>query len=327
MSHATARTAGLGLLGGVTTAAAALAARAVFEHGRKQAEEGFRLREESFPVLSPGAEPIRILHISDIHLTPRQEPKLAWLRSLAALEPDAVINTGDNLGHGQVNDELLDALAPLLRLPGAFVPGSNDYYAPVKKNPARYFFTTTPRGDQDPAHPTLPWTELFGAFETHWHNLTNSTARLRIKDTELLLAGVDDPHLRREAFPGFPITGRYTARTGRSPVRIGVLHAPYQRVLNQMTAQGADVLLAGHTHGGQICLPGQRALVSNCDLPPRQAAGAFRWQTRDAQGQPRSAYLNISAGIGAAPLVPIRLFCPPEAVLVTLTPAGEPRSS
>lgn len=327
MNHATARTAVWGLLGGVATAAAALTVRTFYEHGRGQAAHGFRLREETFPVLSPGAQPIRILHISDIHLTPGQAPKLAWLRSLAELNPDVVINTGDNLGHDQVNDELLAALAPLLRLPGAFVPGSNDYYAPVKKNPARYFFGAAPRSDQDSTHPTLPWAQLFAAFEDTWHNLTNSTARLRINGTELLLAGVDDPHLRREAFPGFPITGRYSARTGHNPVRIGVLHAPYQRVLNQMTAQGADVLLAGHTHGGQICLPGQRALVSNCDLPPRQAAGAFRWQTRDAQGEPRAAHLNISAGIGAAPMVPIRLFCPPEAVLVTLTPADKPHRS
>lgn len=323
MSHVatTARTAVWGLLGGVATAAAAAAARAIFDHGRRQADHGFTLREETFPVLSPGADPIRLLHISDIHLTPNEAPKLAWLRSLSELNPDVVINTGDNLGHAEVNDQLLDALEPLLQLPGAFVPGSNDYYAPVKKNPARYFLGTGDHSSRVITHPELPWEELFAGFEHKWQNLTNRTGRLRINGTELLLAGVDDPHLRRESFPGFPITGRYTARTGRRPVRIGVLHAPYQRVLNHMTAHGADVLLAGHTHGGQICLPGQRALVSNCDLPPSQASGAFRWEATDPHGQSCSAHLNISAGIGSAPTVPVRLFCPPEAVLITLTAA------
>ncbi|MFC0583027.1 metallophosphoesterase [Micrococcoides hystricis] len=320
----TVKTAGAGLLAGVAAAGASLLVRATYEHGRALAERGFTVRHETFPVLSPGAEPIKVLHLGDIHLTPGQHHKLAWLKALAALEPDVVINTGDNLGHPEVNAELLDVLEPLLAVPGVFVPGSNDYYAPIKKNPLRYFLTPAAKVGAKDDHPVLPWQELFAGFSRNWLDLTNRTGRLQINGTELLFSGVDDPHLRREAFPGFPITGRESAKTGRAPVRIGVLHAPYQRVLNQMTAQRADVLFAGHTHGGQICLPGSRALVSNCDLPPSLASGATHWNATDATGQQRSAWLNITAGIGSAPTVPLRFFCPPEAVLVTLTAGAEP---
>ena len=277
--------------------------------GRQQAETGFVLRQETLPILPTGSADIRLLHISDIHLTPGQNTKLAWLSSLADLAPDVVVNTGDNLGHAQVNEELLQALSPLLDIPGVYVPGSNDYYAPKPKNPLRYF-----RGPSalDDSLTELPWQELFAGFG-NWHNLTNRRAAVAVNGVELNFAGVDDPHLRREAFPGFGLPTRYVGKSLTGPVRIGVLHAPYQRVLNEMAAGGAHLMLAGHTHGGQICLPGQRALVTNCDLPPEKASGLQRWN---------ESWLNISAGIGSAPTVPYRFFCPPEAVLLTLTPAA-----
>ncbi|WP_258934393.1 hypothetical protein [Nesterenkonia pannonica] len=67
---------------------------------------------------------------------PGQRKAFEWLRQLADLEPDLVINTGDNLSHPDAVDEVLDALAALRQFPGAFVPGSNDYFAPQLKNPS-----------------------------------------------------------------------------------------------------------------------------------------------------------------------------------------------
>lgn len=99
----------------------------------------FVLREETLPILPEGSAPLRILHLSDIHFVPSQRKKAAWLRSLATLQPDLVVNTGDNLSHPHAVVPLLDALQPLLKFPGVFVPGSNDYYAPRFKNPATYF--------------------------------------------------------------------------------------------------------------------------------------------------------------------------------------------
>jgi predicted MPP superfamily phosphohydrolase len=90
---------------------------------------------------------------------------------------------------------------------------------------------------------------------------------------------------------------------------IGVTHAPYRRVLDAMVADALPLILAGHTHGGQVCVPGFGALTTNCDLPWRQAKGVSRWG---------EAYLHVSAGLGTSPYAPVRFACPPEATLLTL---------
>ena len=91
-------------------------------------------------------------------------------------------------------------------------------------------------------------------------------------------------------------------------------HAPYQRVLDHFTSDGADLILAGHTHGGQICVPGYGALVTNCDLPTWRARGLHDW---DVDG--RTTPVNVSGGIGTSRFAPVRIACRPEAVLITLT--------
>jgi predicted MPP superfamily phosphohydrolase len=77
----------------------------------------FRLRRLTVPVLAPGARPLRVLHLSDLHMTPGQDKKREWVRSLAALEPDLVVDTGDNLAHVEAVPVVLDALGPLLEAP------------------------------------------------------------------------------------------------------------------------------------------------------------------------------------------------------------------
>jgi predicted MPP superfamily phosphohydrolase len=78
-----------------------------------------------------------------------------------------------------------------------------------------------------------------------------------------------------------------------------------------MVADGVALVLAGHTHGGQLCIPGVGALVTNCDLPRRQAKGVSSWE-----GVP----LHVSAGLGCSPYAPVRFACRPEASLLTLVP-------
>ena len=111
--------------GGAALGAAGLAYAAGYE------VRAFTLRRVSVPVLAPGQRPLRVLHLSDLHLVPDQRRKRAWVRALAGLEPDLVVDTGDNLGHLEAVPAVLDALGSLLERPGAFVMGSNDYYAPA----------------------------------------------------------------------------------------------------------------------------------------------------------------------------------------------------
>src|SRR3954469_18995464 len=122
----------------VTTSAAAIVLGAgVVGYAWGYERKSFRLREYDVPVLPAGADRVRILHLSDLHATPRQPWKVEWVRALDRLRPDLVIDTGDNLASHQAVPVVLEALGRLLDRPGAFVPGSNDWFAPVPKNPAR----------------------------------------------------------------------------------------------------------------------------------------------------------------------------------------------
>ncbi|AYY11798.1 metallophosphoesterase [Actinobacteria bacterium YIM 96077] len=269
----------------------------------------YRLRRFDVPVLAPGSQPLRVLHISDLHLTPGQERKISWVRGLAALEPDLVVTTGDNLAHPDAVPGVLQAYEPFLDTPGAFVFGSNDYYSPRPKNPASYLLPVGGRAVAD--KPDLPWTELRDHLRAAgWLDLTNSRGRLTIDGRDLLLAGVDDPHLGRDRY------GHVTAPVrGHADLTIGVTHAPYLRVLDAMAADGYQLLLAGHTHGGQLCVPGYGALVTNCDLEPARVKGVSR---HPAHGGPDAAWMHVSAGLGTSPYAPFRFACPPEATLLTL---------
>lgn len=272
----------------------------------------FGVRHESVAVLPPGMSDLRVLHLSDIHMVPGQEAKRRWLRSLADMEPDLVVNTGDNLSHRTAVAPLLEALEPLMKFPGVYVPGSNCYFAPRPKNPLRYL-----RGPSKPPSDNpnieLPWRDMHAAFgAAGWLNLANRNLSLPWGPLRLDFSGVDDPHLELDSYAGWP---HGSATSALAPhVRIALAHAPYQRVLDTFTADGADIIFAGHTHGGQVCIPGYGALVSNCDLPTWRARGLTQWELDG-----RSVPLNVSAGIGTSRFAPVRVACPPEAVIVTLT--------
>lgn len=277
----------------------------------------FTLRDQTVPVLPPGSSDIHVLHISDLHLTPKQTDKIEWVRSLAALEPDFVVNTGDNMAHREVLPALRYALEPLLAFPGAFAMGSNDYYAPVPKNPARYLLPDArSAAPQQPAE--LPWHELALTFTgAGWHDMTNRRALARVGEVEFELVGVDDAHLDLDDFPA----REPEVRSTNPSVRVGITHAPYTRVLNDMVADGCELIFAGHTHGGQLCLPVYGALVTNCDLDRGRAKGLHGWPgpRPDEFGGHGSAWLHVSAGLGTSPYAPVRFACRPEATLLKLT--------
>jgi predicted MPP superfamily phosphohydrolase len=289
-------------LGAATLGAAAVAYAAGYE------VRAFTTRFVEVPVLPVGASPLRLLHLSDLHLVPTQRLKREWLRSLAALEPDFVVNTGDNLAHLEAVPAVLDALGPLLQRPGAFVFGSNDYFGPKPKNPARYLLRHGGRKRIQGVR--LPWQDLQAGLRTAgWLDLNNARAEVMVGGTCLQLAGTDDPHIGRDRYGDLPPAPAPTA----GAVPIGVTHAPYRRVLDAMAADQLPLILAGHTHGGQLCVPGIGALVTNCDLPRRQARGLSRWG---------ESWLHVSAGAGTSPYTPVRFACRPEATLLTLLPRG-----
>jgi len=279
----------------------------------------FVLRRFHVPVLPDGAEPLRVLHLSDLHLLPRQRAKAKWVHSLASLDPDLVINTGDNIAGHDAVPALLDAYELLLDIPGVFVLGSNDYFAPKLKNPLGYL--TRHHAKEVGTTDRLPTTALVRGLESKgWVDLTNRRDTLTVRGLRLDFVGVDDPHLGYDRLD--VVRGD---ASGQADLTIGVTHAPYQRVLDTFAADGASLLVAGHTHGGQVCAPGYGALVTNCDLDTGRAKGVSRWWP-GADGAPSSqapsdaAWLVVSAGLGTAPTAPVRLACRPEATLLTLVP-------
>jgi hypothetical protein len=268
----------------------------------------FVLRQVAVPVLASGNRALRVLHLSDLHMTPSQHKKQRWVRRLADLEPDLVVNTGDNLAHRDAVDVVLDSLGPLLERPGVFVLGSNDYFAPVLKNPARYLMADSARQRRYGAR--LPWRDLRDAFTgSGWLDVNNRRATLTVRGLRLAFAGVDDPHL------GYDRLDRIGgAADATADLAVGVTHAPYLRVLDAFHADSYPLVFAGHTHGGQLCLPGKGALVTNCDLETARAKGLHHHPAGDVTG----SWLHVSAGLGTSPMAPVRFCCRPEATLLTL---------
>ena len=267
----------------------------------------FTLRRHTLPLLAPGSEPLSILHISDLHMMPGQRRKQQFVSSLAELRPDMVVNTGDNLSSDRAVPSVVQALGPLLDRPGAFVFGSNDYFAPVPKNPLSYIGLGAKKHSAVP----LPWRDLKAAFtERGWVDATHRRAEIAVDGRRVLVAGVDDPHIGRD---------RYDEIAGPAgpafDLRLGLLHSPEPRVLDRFDADGYDLAMAGHTHGGQLCLP-TGAIITNCGIDRSRAQGLSAWG--------RDLVLHVSAGLGTSPYVPIRTFCRPEATLLELVAVPTP---
>ena len=284
------------LAGAVTVAGAACVG-----YGILVERDWYRLRRERVEALDPGQAPLTVLHLSDLHMTAADARRVAFLERLAAEPVDLVVLTGDMLGEPAGLGPVLDALGRFRpRLGAVAVLGSNDYWAPRFRNPLTYFMGPSSRRGR--SSPRNPWRELVDGLEARgWTVLSNRRGQLG----DIELAGLDDPHIRRDD----PATAVPANGDARPRLRLGVVHSPYRRALDAFAGNGYDLVLAGHTHGGQVCLPGVGALVTNCDLPRDRVRGLSRWG---------SSWLHVSAGLGTSKYAPFRFACRPEASLLTV---------
>jgi predicted MPP superfamily phosphohydrolase len=142
-----------------------------------------------------------------------------------------------------------------------------------------------------------------------WHEINNTATQMTVKGTNISFFGTDDPHeLRDDTAKAKTELQKLT----KADLIIGVTHAPYLRVLEELGE--ADIVFAGHTHGGQVCWPFLgRALVTNCDLPTKYARGLHQVPLKN-----KKLWLNVCAGLGHSIYAPVRLACRPEVRVVTL---------
>lgn len=286
------------------TGAAAGLGLAAWGHGQLN---NFQLRQHELPLLPPGTlrgrkQEFRLLHVSDLHMIPGQEEKIAWVSALDSLSPDLVVNTGDNLSDKRAVPDALNALGPLLNRPGMVVFGTNDYWAPRLPNLAKYLL----KQKRQPSYIDLPWKDLRAAFiERGWRDATHKRLEFQVGTVRIAAAGVDDPHHDLDDYD--LIAG---APNADADLSLGLLHSPEPRVLDRFAADGYQLALAGHTHGGQICLPGGKALITNSGIDRGRAQGLHEHE---------GMQLHVSGGLGTSKFAPARLWCPPSATLLRIT--------
>ena len=266
------------------------------------------LRRVRVPVLPPGAAPLRVLHLSDLHLLPRHGRRAAWVRRLARLQPDLVVSTGDHVSSARSVPLLVSTLGALTAdgTPGVFVPGNNDSFTPARPRPTGYLHDGPPR----PRRPDLDWAGTARRLErAGWTDLTHRRTVVHVAGRDVVLTGTDDAHLRRDRYDRVagPVDG----------LALGVTHTPRRSLLRAFADDGHALVLAGHTHGGQLRLPLLGPAVTNCDLERSRARGLSPL----VPGRPGS-WLHVSAGLGTSPYAPVRLLCRSEATLLTLTGSG-----
>jgi predicted MPP superfamily phosphohydrolase len=261
----------------------------------------FRLGHYRLDILPAGSgETLSVLHLSDLHLLRRDRRKLAFLRSLP--HADLTVITGDLLGEPDAVEVAAGALRPLRgRLASYVVLGSNDYFAPRPLNYLAYFAKRRKRrhGIRGRSGDLLRLLEADG-----WEHLRNVRADATWDGAPIEVVGMDDPHIHRH---DLRVAGR------RSPGRFGLamVHAPDPAP--ELAALGWDLILSGHTHGGQVRLPVVGALVSNSTIPTRLCMGL------SSLGR---SFLHVSPGLGTSKYAPFRFLCRPEATLLELRPVG-----
>jgi uncharacterized protein len=257
----------------------------------------YRLVRHRLAILpADGPATLSILHLSDLHFV---VPDRAKARFLASLPPaDVTVVTGDFLGEPEAVETTVDALRPARgRLASWFVLGSNDYFAPIRLNYFAYFR----RHRRSRSAPAGRARALVGQLATDgWRDLTNLRDELELDGLPVELLGLDDAHLHWQDY-------RVAPRQEGERFGVAVMHSPDSAP--EVAALGYDLMVAGHTHGGQVCLPIVGALVTNCSMPRRLVKGLIRMG---------GSVLHTSPGLGTGKFAPFRFLCRPEATLLEL---------
>lgn len=237
------------------------------------------------PSLPDELSGLKIVHLSDLHGQMFGSEQSYLLQQITGQRPDIVVCTGDMVDANTYDPRPLFALLDgLAGLPVFYVPGNHEMAAGR-------------------------WEELAAALRRREVVVLSDTARPFSKDGRTLrLAGITDPGARSNQEEW--LTRRLTAAmSGRKEGEFTVLLAHRPEYFPLYAAAGADLILSGHAHGGQVIIPFAGGLIApGQGLFPAYYAGAYRRA---------GAVLVVSRGLGNS-VVKQRLFNRPEVVAVTL---------
>ena len=246
----------------------------LFNRGLRNAKD-IRVTENPIYLrdLPEAFEGYTILHLSDLHLDITEGLAEAVIERLEGVTYDLCVITGDyrasTSGSYALALEETKKLIPHLVPPVYAVLGNHDFIEFV------------------------PPLEASGMTF-----LLNETVELRRGDASIFLSGVDDPHL-------YETDNLHKSGDAIPAGATALLLAHSPEIFRTAAASGYDVVLCGHTHAGQICLPGRTTIINNANCPRSMVYGSWRYQ--ELQGY-------TSAGTGSCG-VPARFFCPPEVTL------------
>jgi uncharacterized protein len=280
----------------------AVVATACVAYGIAIERRWYRLRVYDLAILPPGApDRLDVLHLSDLHVVRGDAAKKRFVERLPAA--DVTVVTGDLLAEPEAVEDAVELLKPGRgRLANWFVLGSNDYFVPQPLNYFSYFKRERKHRRAAGGRSRDLRAQLIA---DGWLDLTNSRREIGIGGLDIELLGLDDAHIR---WHDLRVAPRQTDRFG-----VAVMHSPDSAP--ETAALGYDLLFAGHTHGGQVCLPAVGALVTNCSMPRRLVAGLIRMGP---------AILHTSRGLGTSKYAPFRFCCRPEATMLRLRARPEP---
>jgi uncharacterized protein len=223
--------------------------------------------------IPPAFDGFTILHLSDLHADMSEKAMRRVMEIVADLAYDLCVMTGDY--RGQTAGSCHASLRSMLRLRRVL---RGDVFAVL--------------GNHDTIL-MVPDLECMGI-----RMLLNENTALERDGARICLAGVDDAHF-------FRVDNLEAAAADIPSDAYSILLSHTPEIYRQAAHAGFDFMLAGHTHGGQICLPGGAPITIDSDMPRRLARGAWRYGNMDG-------YTSVGAG---ASIVPVRFNCPPEVTL------------
>jgi len=257
-----------------------------------------RYRLEKLTVTTDGAcspaRPLKILHISDLHLSYPESHKIEFLKKITQEEYDLIALTGDIIENYTGLPYLRSILSRKPRLGAYAVLGNHDYYAysMFHKTVGRLFRRFRHPRERRDVQP------LIEALQQSGFTVLRNSA-VHHAEAGLHVLGVDYPTLHPELLQDL------VAEAGAGDYIVVLFHMPIH--LDNIVRTGAHLALGGHTHGGQIRIPGLGAIITDSELPRRDASGLFRRQ---------ATAFHISRGLGADPRTNIRFNCPPAATVL-----------